>query len=150
MTALLSSKDPSVRPAACHLPRKSGGGENRLPYATASYQVDHGQQDHGAEQRPQEGFQGEALVDVALAEHQAGDDRADDADHDVQQDALLGVRAHDQAREPAHDATDDQPDLDKKGVFTAKAKRLFGGWRGRVHYKIVRIIVRILRSHACI
>lgn len=34
--------------------------------------------------------------------------RADDADHDVEQDALLSVGAHDDACQPADDAADDE------------------------------------------
>ena len=41
--------------------------------------------------------------------HQAGDNGADDADDNVENDALLSVSAHDHAGEPAQDTTDDEP-----------------------------------------
>src|SRR3546814_4859463 len=41
-------------------------------------------------------------------EQETAEQRADDTNNDVEQDALLGVGAHDDAREPADDAPDDQ------------------------------------------
>ena len=43
-------------------------------------------------------------------EQQAGDDGTDDADNDVEDDALLGVGSHDEACKPAANTADDQPD----------------------------------------
>jgi hypothetical protein len=34
------------------------------------------------------------------------------SDHDVEDDALLGIALHDDAGQPAYDAADDQPDDD--------------------------------------
>ena len=50
------------------------------------------------------------LVDVAAVEDQPADERADDADDDVEQYALLRVGAHDEAGQPADDAADHEPD----------------------------------------
>src|SRR5207342_3908782 len=59
----------------------------------------------------------ETFVDVgaADAEHAAqpaAQERADNADDHIEQDALLRIRPHDQAGEPADDAAHDQPDDD--------------------------------------
>lgn len=83
----------------------------RSPYALAGEQVDDRQQDHRTDQREQEGAEGDRFVDAA-AEQPAGNQRADDADHDVEDDALLGIALHDDAGQPAYDAADDQPDDD--------------------------------------
>src|SRR4051794_16492014 len=77
-----------------------------LAHCSPADQVYHGEQDNCAEQRPQERFDRQTLVNVALAEQQSSDDRADDADDDVKNDALLSVGSHNEARKPADDSAD--------------------------------------------
>src|SRR3954447_2346892 len=85
----------------------------RLTDAAAAEQVDDRQQDHGADQGHQDRADADAFVDRAHAHHRrdhpATDEGADDADDDVQQDALLAIGTHDQAGKPADDSTHDQP-----------------------------------------
>src|SRR6266550_1290002 len=83
--------------------------ESRLADGAPANQVDDCKQDNGAEKRIKERLDRDRLVDAA-AEQKAGDDRTDDANDDVQDNALLGVSSHDQARQPADNAANDQPD----------------------------------------
>src|SRR3546814_9768616 len=71
-------------------------------YATAAEQVDDRQQDDRADQGGDESHDVEPAAHVRAAADQGGDqpaadEGADDADHDVQQDALLGIGTHDHA-----------------------------------------------------
>ena len=83
----------------------------RLADRAAANEVDDRQQDDRAEQRIEEALDGDRVVERrAAAEQETGDRRADDADDDVEKDALLSIGAHDHAGQPAANATDDQPD----------------------------------------
>lgn len=92
--------------------RPRGPGEDSAR-AAAPEQVDDGQQDHRAEQGDQQRAHAEdALVDRGNAQdgrdEDAGDRGPDDAHDHVQQDALLSVRAHQEAGDPADQATHDE------------------------------------------
>jgi hypothetical protein len=52
----------------------------------------------------------------------SGQQGSDDADHHVEQDALLSVGTHDDAGEPAHDAADDQPNQNAHRTLLPAAK----------------------------
>jgi len=67
------------------------------------------EQDDGAEKRPQERFHGQPAVDIALSEQQSGNHCANDSNDNIENDALLGVGAHDQTCKPADNAADDEP-----------------------------------------
>ena len=54
---------------------------------------------------------------LPLPRIRSGEDRADDPDDDVHEDALLGVGAHNQAGKPAHHTTDDEPNNDTHFSF---------------------------------
>src|SRR5690348_14660720 len=80
-------------------------------------QVDDGQQDD----RAQEGHEQTADADFAGVDRRRADDgpdqpgaqnRADDTHDDIEDDALTGITAHDEAGQPADDTTDDQPQND--------------------------------------
>src|SRR5882672_2395854 len=91
--------------------------EQRLASAAAPYQVDDREQDDRAEERDQQAAEAEVtLVDGPGAEQRcqqpAAEHCADDADDDVEKNALLRIGAHEKAREPAHQATDHEPDDD--------------------------------------
>src|SRR4249919_1174571 len=80
---------------------------------TAGEEVDDGEQHHRTQQRDQERANAQARIDGADAD-QRGDEPArqqgaDDADHDVEEDALGGIALHDDAGEPTNDAADYQP-----------------------------------------
>src|SRR5690606_15330399 len=74
-----------------------------------------GQQDDGAKQ----GYQERADAEVVLVDGSSAEQRrqqpstkqgADDAHHDIEQQALLSVGAHDETGEPAEDAAYYDPD----------------------------------------
>src|SRR6185436_18459998 len=80
----------------------------------AAEEVDDREKDHRTEERDEELADAEiALVDGPGAEErreeQPAQERADDADDDVEDHAHLVVPPHDDAGEPAEDAADDQP-----------------------------------------
>src|SRR3546814_12773839 len=84
-------------------------------HAAASEQVDDGKQHHRPDKGPEQADRAERTERRAHAEHPAQDvaqEGADDADHDVQDDALLRIGAHDDARQPAADAADNKRDDD--------------------------------------
>jgi hypothetical protein len=97
-------------------------------HAAAAEQIHDRQQDDGADQRDQERGQRDALIDRADAEQrghdESGEQRADDTDNDVEQDALLRVGAHDDAGEPAHHAAHDQPDENTHTPSSGSPKRV--------------------------
>src|SRR3546814_18966113 len=49
------------------------------------------------------------VVDVASGEDQAADERTDNADHDLEDDALLTICLHDDAGKPSDNAANDEP-----------------------------------------
>src|SRR3546814_2476064 len=49
------------------------------------------------------------VVDVASGEDQAADERTDNADHDIEDDALLTICPHDDAGKPSDNAANDEP-----------------------------------------
>src|ERR1041385_8428632 len=66
-------------------------------------------------------------------QQQAAEERADDADHDVEDDALPVVRLHDDAREPAEDAADDEPHNESHRLLRIRAREQRAAiWPGRV------------------
>jgi hypothetical protein len=85
-----------------------------LARLAAAEEVDDGDEDDRACERDEEGTDREALVDGAHAnqwrDEPAADEGADDADHHVEEDALLLVRVHDEAGEPTDDTANDEPD----------------------------------------
>src|SRR3954453_6097101 len=85
----------------------------RLAHRATPEQVDDGEQDDGAQQRDQQSRQAEVpRGDVARPEQrsqqEAREQGADDADDDVEENALLGIRPHHDAGDPSDEATDDQ------------------------------------------
>src|SRR5579884_2174266 len=91
--------------------RCATGRSDILPHDAPADQVDDRKQHDRADQRVEKALDPNSLVDVHAAE-QPRDERADDADDDVEDDSLLGVGSHDQAGEPSDNAADDQPDDD--------------------------------------
>lgn len=93
--------------------RPPRGPDEPSARAAAPEQVDDGQQDHRAQQGHQQRAHAEdALVDRGNAQdgrdEDAGDRGPDDAHDHVQQEALLPVRAHQQAGDPADQAAHDE------------------------------------------
>jgi len=78
-------------------------------------EVHNGQEDDRTEQGDEERWQAQmVLVDGANAE-QGGqqdprDHGANNPDHDIEDDPLLGVRVHNDTRDPSEDTPDDQPE----------------------------------------
>jgi hypothetical protein len=75
-------------------------------YATSAKEIDDGKEHDGPEKRNQKSRQTQvALVDRTDADHwrnePSADHRSYDANNDVQDDALLTVGLHENAREPA-------------------------------------------------
>src|SRR5690606_2578231 len=107
----------------------------RLPasaHPSAPEQVDDGQQDDGANQRYQDADEVDSIVDRSTADPQhagqpATKQGADDADHDVEEDTLLGVGLHDEAGDPADDAADNQPNDETDHAVLLV--RPVSGWR---------------------
>lgn len=101
--------------------------------AAAPHQVDDGQQDHGPQERDQQGADAEdALVDRRDAQKgrddDAGDGGAHDAHDDVQQDALLTIGVHQEAGDPAdHSAHHEQHDEIDHEVSSKTAQRGHAG-----------------------
>jgi len=98
------------RGAGARQPAPAGEDSAR---ATAAQQVDDGQQDDGAQQGDcQRPDAEDALVDRRNAQdgrdEDAGDGGAHDAHDDVEQEALLSVRTHQQAGHPADQTTHDE------------------------------------------
>src|SRR4029079_11525249 len=81
----------------------------RLADGSAPDQVDDREQDDRADKRIEKRLDREPGIDAA-AEQQAGNHRTNDSDDDVEDNALLSIRAHDETCKPAADTTDDQPD----------------------------------------
>jgi len=86
----------------------------------AREQVDDCQQDHSAQQRDQQRAKAEvAGHDVAAAdkrvEQEAGNYSANDTYDNIEKNALLSVTAHDDAGEPADDATYDDCENERHG-----------------------------------
>lgn len=88
-----------------------------LAGAATAKEVDDGQQHDRAKERHEQ--RTEAVIaghDVAAADQRVDDNarekRADYADDDVEQKALLAVRAHDQTGKPAQHAADDDENDD--------------------------------------
>src|SRR3954471_4522293 len=82
-----------------------------LPDRASADEVHDREQDDCADQRIEKRLDRDAVVERgAAAEQQAGDEGANDADDDVEDYPLLRIGSHDQACEPAANATDDQPD----------------------------------------
>src|SRR5690606_39533235 len=84
-------------------------------HATAAHQIDDREQDDRTDESPQEaiGLEGAGLG--AAHEHavkKSALKSTHDADDDIEEDALLRVGAHDDARQPADDAADDKRDDD--------------------------------------
>ncbi len=79
----------------------------------APEETQDGEQYYRADQRHDEAHDSDAVVDGAGAEQwpdqPSADQCADDADHDVEDDALLGVGAHEHACDPADQAAHDEP-----------------------------------------
>lgn len=90
--------------------RRVPGSAPRRP----TEQVDDRQQDDGADERHEDRPDREAVIDGANTDERrdqpAPDEGADDADDHVQKDALLSIRLHDEAGEPAHDTAHDEPE----------------------------------------
>src|SRR6187551_2961165 len=82
-----------------------------LADAAAADQVDDREQDDRTDQRIDESRHGDDLVDPA-SEQEGSDHRTDDPDNDVQQDALLAIRAHKHACKPADNTADHEPNND--------------------------------------
>lgn len=115
------------------------------PYAAAQ-QFDDPEQEHCAEERDEQRREAEVfLVDGAHAHHR-GDEQAaqvcaDDADDDVQERALLGIRAHHLAGEPADNAAEKKPENEVDHVDR-------DGWRAiffREWRMVARVFLLILR-----
>src|SRR5438067_3405490 len=84
---------------------------SRLANGSPTDQVDDCEQDHRPDQRIEDGGEVErATARNPLAENEAGDNRAHDSDNDVEDDALLSVGPHDQARKPTDHAADNEVD----------------------------------------
>src|SRR5688500_12037122 len=87
----------------------------RLAHGAAAEEMDHGQQQHCADESCEQRAAVEAVAThqgavraEEAAEQEAAEQRTDDADDDVEKDTLLGIGAHDDARQPADDAPDDK------------------------------------------
>src|SRR4029079_10581660 len=76
----------------------------RLANRTPADQIDDREQNDRAEQRIQERLYRNGLIDAAT-EQEARDHCAAEPDDDMENDALLSVVAHDQAGEPAANAS---------------------------------------------
>jgi len=96
-----------------------GAGANELQLAlswyTSPHKIDNGQENDRPEKRNEQARRAEvALIDGRHPEERAQEPsakgRANDPDHDVEQNALS--RSHDRARCPSDQSTDDQPDDD--------------------------------------
>src|SRR5688572_13819663 len=102
-----------ARPFMC---RSSSDYRRRSANRAATKEIDDREQDHRSDQRHEERGQRDAVIDRADADQRRDDEprqqRADDADDDVEQDALLRVSAHDDARQPAHHTAYYQPNQD--------------------------------------
>src|SRR5690606_24311927 len=90
-------------------------------HATTPEQVNDRQQDNRTYQRHQQSGDTEiTAVDIAANTQHAADpaanEGADDADDDVEEDALLAIGLHDHAGNPADDAAYDQPNDDTHHV----------------------------------
>src|SRR5437868_10619789 len=89
----------------------------RSANACSRDQVDDREQDHGAEERHQQAARAE-LTRIDRRRPDQGPDqpatqhRADDSDHDVEDDALAGVAPHHDAREPTDYTANNQPQDD--------------------------------------
>src|SRR5687768_13192928 len=87
-----------------------------LADGAAAEEVDDGEQNDRADKRGEKDAAVEGVAhDRALGaderpEQEAAEQRADDSDDDVEQDALLRIGAHHDAGEPADNATDDKCD----------------------------------------
>ena len=84
----------SARPSVCHEPH------------------DRKQRNRAEERDKQSEHADIALIDVCSADyraqHPSAEQRADAAHHDVQEDSLPSISAHDLAGDPADESTDDE------------------------------------------
>ena len=81
--------------------------------AAAADQIDDPQQHHGANKRPQQTDRAEGVetgTHTEKAAEEIAEKSPNDTDDDIQNDALLPIRAHDDAGQPADDAANNQSD----------------------------------------
>lgn len=94
-------------------PRQPDPADEASARTPPAQQVHDGQQDDGTQQRDREGAEVEdTLIDRRYAQdgrdEDAGNGRPHDAHDDVEQDALLSVRTHQEAGDPADQTTHDE------------------------------------------
>src|SRR4051812_2916312 len=123
-----TGRRPGARPAA----------GTRSARAAATDQIDDRQEDDRAEERdPEAGDAEVVLVDRAGTEHRcqqpAAQHRADDADDDVQDDALLPVGSHDHAGDPTDEAAHYKPNDEVHALPLSKPLKTTRPSHGKWH-----------------
>src|SRR5215831_11192757 len=113
---------PGGRAPSSVPPVSPAGGGTPVTDGPATEQVDNRQENDGPQQRDQERGEAEiVLIDGANAEerreHEPGDQGADNPHHDIQEQALLRIGAHDEAGNPPQDTPDDNPQNQVHGAI---------------------------------
>jgi hypothetical protein len=108
-----------------------------MPPPPRPEQVDDCKQDDCAQERTEqrhgvERTRGNPAATDQRADQKAAQHCADNADHDVEQNALLAIGAHDEASEPTDNAANDKYENECHGLGPFKLylmqQRCSGGW----------------------